>query len=329
MEDEIKKSAPKHRLKQKDLVMKIFSLFEEEYEKTEVEAIWDNKIPINKIRAFLKESAHVSYQSNQWVYTQLKRYENELGVKLFRRESSASEGGGFSLSIHNQMTRFYQKQHLYVTKKIKVVNGVFDKINNDITERRLNRPVKILLGAGSTIYHLATIIADRSWQDNRKYSIYTHNLGALKKLLEPTVNYRNIEVFTPTGRIDPVTYTILSKCNDLYKSTDFDFIIMGASYIVNGNLFEESDDERDLKGSILKECKGKKILVLTKQEFTDHLSRELVSYGSLKDFNHIIVPHLTMHGGVKKKYDLLFEEYKGILSPQIIHWNYIIYKILS
>ena len=59
MEDEIKKSAPKHRLKQKDLVMKIFSLFEEEYEKTEVEAIWDNKIPINKIRAFQIGRAHV------------------------------------------------------------------------------------------------------------------------------------------------------------------------------------------------------------------------------------------------------------------------------
>lgn len=329
MEDEIKKSALKHRLKQKDLVMKIFSLFEEEYEKSNVEAIWDNKIPINKIRAFLKESAHVSYQSNLWVYTQLKRYENELGVKLFRREPSGPEGGGFSLSIHNQMERFYQKKHLYVTKKIKVVNGVFDKIKNDIAERKLNRPVKILLGAGSTIYHLATIIADKSWEDNQKYSIYTHNLGALKKLLEPTVNYRNIEVFTPTGRIDPVTYTILSKCNDLYKSIDFDFILMGSSYIVNGDLYEESDDERDLKGLILKQCRGCKILVLTKQEFTDRLSRKLVSYGSLKDFNHIIVPRLKLQGGVKKKHDLLFEEYQDLLSPQIIHWNYIIYKIVT
>ena len=91
--------------------------------------------------------------------------------------------------------------------------------------------VKILLGAGSTIFHLADILAKKSWQDPVKYMIYTHNLGSLKRLLEPTVNYNTIEVFTPEGKVDPVTYTIIGDSYSLYSTIDFDYIIMGTSYI--------------------------------------------------------------------------------------------------
>ncbi|MEW5816562.1 MAG: DeoR family transcriptional regulator [Spirochaetota bacterium] len=319
----------KHRLKQKDLVMSIFYLFEEEYERSNFESIWDIKIPIESVKSYLKKKYQASYRSNLWVYTQLKRYEDELGVKLFRKESDDLKKGNFLLSINDKMIKFYQKQHLYVTQKIKVANGVYDKIKNDIAERKLNRPVKILLGAGSTIFHLANIIAERSWEDCQKYSIYTHNLGSLRRLLEPTVNYNNIEVFTPSGKIDPVTYTIIGRKNDLYLSTDFDYIVKGTSFVQDGKLYVESPEEGEQIGVILKQCRGEKILVLTKHEFTDHPLKGLVSYGNLRDCDYIVVPRFNAQSSIKKKSDEIFEQYQNMFSPEIIHWNYIILKVLK
>ncbi len=324
-----KSSSLKHRLKRKDLVMNIFFMFEEEYEKNEVESIWDIKIPIESVKSYLRESCSVSYRSNLWVYTQLKRYEDELGVKLFRRDHAGCEKGSFNLSVHDRMVKFYQKQHLYVTKKIKVANGVYDKIKNDSNEREPSQPIKILLGAGSTNFHLANILADKSWQDPQKYSIYTHNLGSLKRLVEPAVNYNTIEVFTPAGKIDPVTYTILSRTNELYLSTDFDYIVMGTSFVQHGSLYVESTEEREIKSSILKKCRGEKILILTKHEFTDNPLQNLKAFGQLSDYDTVVVPRIISRSRVKKKYDLIFEEYRKLFTPEIIHWNYIILKVVK
>ncbi|MBA7712115.1 hypothetical protein ES703_121085 [subsurface metagenome] len=227
------------------------------------------------------------------------------------------------------MVKFYQKQHLYVTKKIKVANGVYDKIKNDFNEREPSQPIKILLGAGSTIFHLANILADKSWQDPQKYAIYTHNLGSLKRLVEHAVNYNTIEVFTPAGKIDPVTYTILSRTNELYLSTDFDYIVMGTSFVQHGSLYVESTEEREIKSSILKKCRGEKILILTKHEFTDNPLQNLKAFGQLSDYDTVVVPRIISRSRVKKKYDLIFEEYRKLFTPEIIHWNYIILKVVK
>jgi DeoR/GlpR family transcriptional regulator of sugar metabolism len=315
----------KHRLKQKDLVMNIFFMFEEEYERNDVESIWDIKLPIERVKAYLEEHCSVSYRSNLWVYTQLKRYEEELGVKLFQKDEEGCAKGSFYLSINNRMLKFYQKQHLYVSKKIKVANAVYDKIANDLTIKEKDQ-VKILLGAGSTIFHLADILAEKSWQDPVKYMIYTHNLGSLKRLLEPTVNYNTIEVFTPEGKVDPVTYTIIGDSYSLYSTIDFDYIIMGTSYIYKKDLYVESSIESRIKGTILKEARGSKILILTKHEFTDHRPAGLEAYGSVKDYDYIVVPRINTKSGLKKKYDLIFEEYTKLFEPEIIHWNYAILK---
>lgn len=156
--------------------------------------------------------------------------------------------------------------------------------------------------------------------------IYTHNPGSLKQLLEPTVNYNTIEVFTPEGKIDPVTYTIIGDGYSLYSSIEFDYIIMGTSYIYNEDLYVESSRESRIKGNILKEARGNKILILTKHEFTDHPPRGLVSYGSIKDYDYIVVPRINTKSGLKKKYDLIFEEYTKLFEAEIIHWNYTILK---
>ncbi len=321
-----KKNSRKHRLKQKDLVMRIFFMFEEKYEKRNVESICDIKIPIEDIKDYLKDTCDVNYRSNLWVYTQLRRYEEDLGVRLFSRDGKGA--GSFYLSIYDRMLKFYQKQHLYVSKKIKVANAVYDKIKNDLQDNRKSS-IKILLGAGSTIYHLANIIAERSWHDPFKYSIYTHNLGSLKRLLEPAVNYNTIQVFTPSGKVDPVTYTIIGDPDFLCNAGVFDYIAMGTSYIFDGKLYVESGEETKIKEAILKSAQGTKLLILTKHEFTDRQPDNRKAYGSLSDYNYVVVPRISTSNGIKKRYDTIFEEYKKIFEPEIIHWNYSILKVLK
>jgi DeoR/GlpR family transcriptional regulator of sugar metabolism len=318
---------PKHRLKQKELVMNIFFLFEKEYERSPVESIWEIELPIEGIKRELGEICSVHYRSNLWIYTQLRRYEEDLGVRLFRKDNAGCAKGSFRLSIYDRMLKFYQKQHLYVSDKIKVANGVYDKIINDVM-RKKSSAVRIFLGAGSTIFHLANILAEKAWRDPVKYLISTHNLGVLKRLLEPTVDYRKIDVFTPKGQIDPVTYTILGEVDELDSSTPFDYVVMGTSYILDGKLYVESQKEAVIKNGILNRLKGEKILILTKHEFIDQPLPELQLYGSIQDFDYVIVPKHSEEREAKKKYERVFDQYQRLFSAQIIHWNYTILKVL-
>ena len=318
----------KHRLKQKDLVMNIFFLFERRYEHSNVESIWDIKLPIEDIKKELEEICSVHYRSNLWIYTQLRRYEEDLGVQLFRKDSAGCKKGSFYLSINDKMLKFYQKQHLYVSDKIKVANGVYDKIINEAAKRK-SGAVRIFLGAGSTIFHIANILAERAWQHPLKYCVYTPNLGALKRLLEPAVDLKNMDVFTSRGQIDPVTYTILGQLDEVDFTISFDYVIMGTSYILEGQLYVESREESEIKGAILHRAKGEKILVLTKHEFTDQPIGGLQPYGSIGDYDYVIVP---MHGNdsdTKKSYELVFEQYRSLFEPEIIHWNYMILKVIK
>lgn len=318
----------KHRLKQKELVMNIFFLFERKYEQSNVESIWDIKLPIEDIKNELEEICSVHYRSNLWIYTQLRRYEEDLGVQLFRKDSTGCKKGSFYLSINDNMVEFYQKQHLYVSDKIKVANGIFDKITNEAKLKQTDT-VRIFLGAGSTIFHLANILAERASHYPIKFSIYTHNLGVLKRLLEAGVDLKNIDVFTTKGQIDPVTYTILGQLDEIDSRIPFDYVIMGTSYVIEGLLYVESRKETGIKDAILHRVEGEKILVLTKHEFTDQPIQGLQPYGAIRDFDSVVVPVHSIANDAKKKHDTVFEHYRNLFEPEIIHWNYMILKVLK
>ncbi len=320
--------APKHRLKQKELVINVFFLFEKEYERSQVESILEIKLPIEHIKKELGEISSVHYRSNQWICTQLRRYEEDLGVQLFRKDRTGCKKGSFYLSINDEMLKFYQKQHLYVSDKIKVANGVYDKIINETVGKKSNE-VRIFLGAGSTIFHVANILAEKALEDPVKYVIYTHNLGVLKRLLEPAVDYRKIDVFTPKGQVDPVTYTILGEVDEIDSSIPFDYVIMGTSYILDGRLYVESRKETEIKGVVLSRLRGEKILVLTKHEFTDQPLKGLESYGLLQEYDYVVVPKHSNECEIKKKYERIFEQYQKLFLPEIISWNYTILKVLK
>jgi DeoR/GlpR family transcriptional regulator of sugar metabolism len=316
----------KHRLKQKELVMNIFFLFERKYEQSDVESIWMIKLPIEEIKSELEEICSVHYRSNLWIYTQLRRYEEDLGVRLFRKDNTGRKKGSFFLSISENMVEFNQKQHLYVSDKIKVANGTFDKIINEAKLKNAGE-VRIFLGAGSTIFHLANILAERASQYPLKFCVYTHNLGVLKRLLEAGVDMKNIDVFTVKGQIDPITYTILGRLDESDTTIPYDYVVMGTSYINNELLYVESRKETGLKDLILHQMQGKKILVLTKHEFIDQPIEGLPAYGSIRDFDSVVVPVHSNADNPKKMHELAFEQYRHLFEPEIIHWNYMILKV--
>ncbi len=317
----------KHRLKRKDLIMNIFALFSEEYEKSMYESIWEIVISIEYVIEYLKEKCEVNYKSSLWLWTQMKRYEEELGVKLFRKVKNNKNDTEFSIAIYYPFKNFFQKQHLYVTEKIKVANGVFDLLQN-LTGRkdRKNHP-KIILGAGTLCYHLSTILAERSWKNKTKYLVHTNNLGVLEQLIVPWINNDNIKISIPEGRIDPITQTIIGENNEFYSNADFDFIIQGTSYVYQGDLFIESNEESLRKREILQKTSGQKILVLTKHEFTDKLPDGMTPFGCIKDYDFVVVPKKSTDSLIKKKCESIFEEYEESLKPEIINWNYEILRV--
>ncbi len=316
-------SQTRHRLKQSELVTKLFYLFSEVFEESDCDSIWDLSIPIGQVKNILEEKYDIHYKSGNWIFIQLKRYEDEHGVVLFQKEKRGTENE-CALKLHRNMVTFFQKQHLYLSEKIRVANGVYDKLRD--FSSRVGRPITILMGAGSVLYHLAEILARESWNTSNRIIIYTHNLGSLNQLVGPKVNGEIIQVFTPPGRVDPTTYTIVGNDTSFFRDIPFDFVIQGTSYLHNGSLYIESSEERDRKADILKECSGEKILLLTKHELVDDPPDGLEHYGFLMDYDVIIVPRTRVEVQGKKS-DRLFKQYLNRLSVEILNWNYCIYRV--
>ncbi len=163
--------------------------------------------------------------------------------------------------------------------------------------------------------------------ENVHFKIYTHNLGSLKQLVDPKINFKHLTVYTPAGKIDPVTYTIVGEDNEIYTGNTIDFIIQGTSCIHDGNLYIESREEKNRKQTILKECRGKKLLLLTKHEFCDSPLKNISPYGRVEDYDFIILPKGNTNPGVQKRYNRFLEQYENVVEAEIISWNYLILRV--
>ena len=317
----------KHRLRRGDLVSNIFALFSEEYDSSEEKTIFDINIPISQVKNYIEDRCDVKYTSDVWIYTQIKRYEDELGVRLFRKGESSDGSESFNLAVYKDMTTYTQFQHLYLTHKLKIANGIYDQIKNSVDEWRKNKSLKILLGSGTNIYHLANIIGLRAKEDGIHYHLYTHNLGVIAKLMEPKNRTEFIKIFTPAGVIDPVGNTIVGDDNNFYLSIQFDFIVQSTNTIFNRKLYVHTQEESRRKGVILKECRGVKILTLIRDEFKNSLKDQMHCYGELSDYDFIVVPRTRSKK--ESEYEEMMEKMEDFLIPEIVHWNYKIYKVMG
>ncbi len=323
-----KKSTKEHtpqRLKRGDLVMGVLYRFSEVFESSQVEAIRDISIPIEELRAHLKERFGVDYSSSQWIFTQLRRYEDEIGAKLFEKIASRNDGD-YELALCANMLEFVQKQHLHVPQKIRAANGVYDKIIASLDSRKSAKRTTVFLGAGSTVYHLANIFIERQLQDTHSFILHTHNAGILPVLFSQHVDHSRLDISVCGGVMDPVTLTLLGDPDTMLGNKQFDFIIQGTSRIYNGSLYIESEKEQVVKSAILHGCRGCKILVLTKHEFKDEPIEGMMSYGKITDYDYVIVPR-TADTTPKKKYEQQYESYMELFEPEILNWNYCILKV--
>lgn len=315
----------KQRLSQQEFVMNVFGFFSEDYENSPGKSIWDISLDVEDIISRLKDKYDVTYSSELWVWTQLNRYEQELGINLFRKIKRGKKS--FAIVLSHPYINFFQKKHLFINEKIKVSNGIYDMIVNYANNRHINAPLKIFLGAGTLCYHLSTIIAGSGFLSERKIIIYTNNLGALTQLISPGKHNANLDIKVPDGSIDQTTYTITGR-NESFSESEFDFIIQGTSCICEEKLFIESVEERIRKGAILKKTSGIKVLALTKKEFMPEPIENSEAYGQISDYDFIVVPKRSAATELKKSYEESFDSLRASLTPEIISWNYEIFKII-
>jgi DeoR/GlpR family transcriptional regulator of sugar metabolism len=307
----------RHRLKQKDLVAAIFVFFSEEYDRRGVDSILELEIPLREIRSHLLSRFGIDYTSDAWICVQLGKYEEEMGASLFRRRET---GEGLLLGIALDMRTYFQKQHLYVTQKIKVANGVLDLVRNEPEGRK--GPVDILLGAGSTVTRIAEALGEGLATAPYPWRVATHNLAVIQTLGKAGPLSKRVELTVPEGRVDPVTNLILGKNEELYARLALDWAVEGTSFIKEGELFVESAEEARVKTAILRRCSGRKVLVLTGHEIVTELPPGLDPFGRIEEYDYVVLPRVSPASAVQSRFFQGFAGLRALFEPLVLTWNY-------
>ena len=315
----------KHRLRKKDLVDNIFLLFSREFDlQDKIDDIRNIRIPVERVSSFLSENYNLSYSSNNYIFSQLRSFEEENSLRLFEKIPDHTGAAEFYIAVYSGINSFNQKKYLYTASKLKITNGLYERIEHYIREKR-KKKLNILLGAGIVIHHLASLIAEKGRFLDIEFNLYTHSTAVLDLFMHPDAEFDNFNIFTRTGKFDVRNFTIIDKFTDFYREVEFDFIFQGTSCIYNNCLYVSSPEESVINRDILQEAKGEKILVLLKKEFRDREPELMHSYGFITDYNYIIVPEKGASPG-KKSCDVIFDRYRENLTPEIIHYNYSIYR---
>ncbi len=315
----------RQRLRKKDLVDSIFLLFSREFDiQDKVDDIRNIRIPVEKVSSFLNENFNLKYRSNSYIFSQLRSFEEENSIKLFEKIPDNSGKTEFYIAVYSGINSFNQKKYLYTASKLKITNGLYERIEHYIIEKR-KKSLNILLGAGVVIHHLASLIAEKGRFLNIEFNLYTHSTSIIDLFMQTESELTNFNIYTRTGKIDAKNFTINDCFTDFYSKVEFDFIFQGTSCIFNNKLYVRSLEESKIKQDILQKGKGEKILVLLKKEFIDSEPESMHSYGHINDYNYLIVPEKGPSAG-RKKCDAIFDRYKENLTAEIIHYNYSIYK---
>lgn len=310
----------KRRLRQKDLIAMLFVLFSEEYDRSEADSITDITIPMSAIRDYIRVKTGIAYSNDAWITTQVHKYEDELGIELFRKTQKGQES---MLGLCRDISTYEQKRHLYITQKIRTANGVFDLIRNSLGEPFPERPVSILLEAGSTVTRVAEIIAQNLSAMPVSWDIFTNNLGVVECLGKTAPGFSKVTLSVPSGRFNPATNLILGADPESFIGREFDWIIQGTSFLSGRKLFVERADEAWLKSRILHECRGRKVLVLTGHEATAHPKPGVESFGRVDDYDYIIHPALPQESAAARRLRTeLLGQADSALSVMIRNWSY-------
>lgn len=310
----------KQRLRRDELVARIFASFSGRYEQYPVDSVYELTIPLEEIRAELHEQCDVEYNSDNWILTQIRRYEREIGQQLFGKVETGPDS--VSLAVHPELSCFAQKHHMYVNQKVRLANGVVDAISNIGPHTGPERPLRLLLGSGSIPLHVAEALLARQKDPDTRYEIYTHNIGIINTLL--SAGDRRFQVHSPGGRADLETYCFIGGDDELFTGAECDFVVQSTHYVDDGHVYVDTEDESRRKRTILQDSTGIKILVLIKDEFLKPPpGRE--PFGSLTDYNYIIT--IPTREAAQKTADGYFGRRADVFAPFVVHWGYTILKV--
>ncbi len=276
----------KQRLRKQELVTLVFQLFWEEAHRLGRSSIQSLVIPLDRVRRELADRTGAPRQNSKWIYTQIRKYEEREGVVLFGK--TRDDDGDEALKVTEDLLTFVQKRHLHRAEKIRLANGVADFIESEIAVD--GRIATLFLGAGTTVAHIAEVLQGRAADSTLRLDVTTHNMGVIEVLARPNRAGESIRLSIAPGRFDPITYTILPDEPEPMLEWEFDLVVQGASAVYDGRVYIESDEELARKRTVLHECNGLKLLVLTLHEFYTDLPQEMRDFGALDDFDVIVVP---------------------------------------
>lgn len=308
----------KQRLRKEELVELIFSLFWEEAYSRGVSSIQGISIPLDRLREELAERSGAPRQNSKWIHTQVRKYEERLGVQLFEKVRDSEDNEALVVTPH--LLTFVQKRHLYQAEKIRVANGVADLIERQLSVR--DEPTRLYLGAGTTIAHLAAVLRDRVSESGQPLEIHTHNLGVVEALSQRGQVAELIELHVTAGRFDPVTYTLLGTGTPRLDSLDFDLVVQGTSALHRDRLYIESSDELPTKAAILRETQGAKLLALTLHEFSPEAPEGMQPYGSLQDYDFVVCPQVKRPVANQQQGLDFFASELSLFETGISAWQY-------
>lgn len=303
------------RLKKHELVGFVFNMLQDEYEQSDAPALEHVAVPVERILRQLASVSEQPRQSSRWVFTQLRRYEEEHGTRLFRK--FRSRHGEEMLQLTSALVSFLQKKHLHVAEKIRVANGVLDKLHSVAEEHPAGTTLRLALGAGTTVHHLAEAMVRRP---GLRCHVVTHNLGVLEVLSR--AHLPGVTVEAPAGRVDPVTYALVGGENGPYSAGPFDMIVQGTTAVYEGELFIESEVELERKRTLLHGTSGTRALVLTLNEFAAERPSTMHRFGSLADYDYLVLPSSRDATRAKRRAEAALASCEGDFEPEIIGWHY-------
>jgi len=305
------------RLKKHELVEFVFARLWEEARRKKLPSIQSVTLSLDALREEIAKASGTPRHNNKWIYTQLKKYEQEHGVSLFVHQRDAE--GAETLRIADTLLSFQQKKHLYRPEKIRLANALADYIAAEYAPQA--GPVQIWMGAGTTLALAAEVLADRVDGAIPAIHVYTHNIEVLTTLLRPEPP-KKITVSVSRGTIDPVTYTIIPPEDDLVWPEHTDIVVQGTSVLFNGGLYIESATEAVIKRLVLTEMTGSKVLLLTGHEFRTEEPLGMHRYGEIDDCDLIILPEMKNPSEDQQRAHTWFERSQDRFRVLIKQWHY-------
>jgi DeoR/GlpR family transcriptional regulator of sugar metabolism len=305
------------RLKKHELVEFVFARLWETARHNDLPSIQSVSLPLDTLREEIAKASGTPRHNNKWIYTQLKKYEQEQGVTLFVHERN--DNGEETLRVADTLVSFQQKRHLYRPEKLRLANALADYVAAEYPSQ--NNPVDIWMGAGTTIALAAEVLAERVVDTAPPIHVYTHNVGVLSTFLRPETP-STITVSVTRGTIDPVTYTIIPPQEDPVWPEHTDIVVQGTSVIYDGGLYIESEAEAAVKRLIVTEGGGTKVLLLTMHEFRTAPPKGMYRYGTIDEYDLVIIPRMKHPSTDQRRAQEWFDSASDRFEIHIKQWHY-------